>query len=67
MAQYNGVDVDNPDIVRVIRSAARLGMDKNAIITRANIGMPYEVIDRHYQEERRAMAKKKKKKQKPGY
>lgn len=49
--------MDHPDIVQAIKTAARRGVTKEEAMKR--IGMPHEVVERHYREEEREIRKKK--------
>lgn len=48
MPKYNGVDVDNPQIVQHIKQMAKLGYSKEEAMKTS--GMPYEVVDKYYQQ-----------------
>lgn len=45
---YAGVRVDHPDIVALIKNCARQRREKEE--AQKLSGMPYEVVDRYYQE-----------------
>lgn len=48
MAQeYKGVDTEHPQLVNFIKSAKKLGKSKEEAAKLA--GVPYEVVDKHYQ------------------
>lgn len=49
--KYNGVDVNNPRIVEYIKSAAKQGKTKQEVMKL--VGMPYEVVDKYFQEAKR--------------